>query len=246
MNNPPSFLQLPHPTAPSATAASVSLPPLPTTVAGVPPAATASVTATTTTPSADDEEQFTPDPLITAGPTALEEGSFTRFYSDQRALEPKHKYAYIVLMMADLHNAKLKTAYHDLVNETLATGKEVHEAGDPPILITPKNFAASHEVYETFMAKKGNQNKIKVTKAMIFSELKRRVPDIQAHRKSKVNMNNTTIEQLMDLLTRYHLTSDDDISFIENEFMRHEAILERACMLEYKTFLQCFPNLLTF
>ena len=80
--------------------------------------------------------------------------------------------AYIILLKAALHNAKLKTAYHDSVNEHLSDGGEIDGVGDPPPLCTPKTFAKSYEVNENFINKKGNKNKILVTKAMIFDELK--------------------------------------------------------------------------
>ena len=76
------------------------------------------------------------------------------------------------------------------------------------------------------MNKKGNNNKILVTKAMIFDELKRHIPNIQASKKTKVKMNNTTIEQLMDLLTKHCLTYPDDMAFIKTKFLKHETVLE--------------------
>ncbi len=56
--------------------------------------------------------------------------------------------------------------------------------------------------------------------------------NIQSSKKTKVNMNDTTIEQLMDLLTKHRLTDPDDMAFIETKFLKHETVLEKACNSE--------------
>ena len=65
-------------------------------------------------------------------------------------MAPLQKMAYIVLMKANVHNVKLKTAYHDSINEHLSDGREI-DVGSPT-LCTPKTFAESYEVYENFMS----------------------------------------------------------------------------------------------
>ncbi|KAL3793247.1 hypothetical protein HJC23_000789 [Cyclotella cryptica] len=225
-NSLPSFLTLPN--APGAsTGAAASLP---STVPPLPAVGAANAVGAVAT-SNNDEETFAPNPSISTGPTALEKGAFKRFYCDQRALDPKYKMAYIILMKADLHNVKAKTAYSESISNTLRDGGDVNEM-DPPGICTPQTFAESYEVFENFMNKKGNKGKLILTKAMIFNELERRVPNIQTDKKTRVNMKNTKVPELMELLTKYSITCTDDIAFIEQEFLRLEILLEKEASEE--------------
>ena len=74
-------------------------------------------------------------------------------------------------MMADLHNTKMMTDHHDLMNAALKANESI-DSINPPILYTPEKFAESNEVFKNFMNKKGNKTKIVLAKSFILNEIK--------------------------------------------------------------------------
>lgn len=73
---------------------------------------------------------------------------------------------------------------------------------------------------------RGFHKKLVLTKSDVFAELKRRVPNIQANRKTRVNLNNTKIYGLMQKLLEYPLSDPEDILFIKSEFLKWETTFD--------------------
>lgn len=83
---------------------------------------------------ADDEEKnFAPDLSTVNGPIGLDSGSFNHFFNDQRRLKHQFKVGYTVMMMADLWNAEMMTAYCHSINAAIEAGETI-EWMDPPTL----------------------------------------------------------------------------------------------------------------
>lgn len=81
-------------------------------------------------------------------------------------------------------------------------------------------------MFSVILKARGFHKKLVLTKNDVFVELKRRVPNIQGSRKTKVNLKNTTNYGIMQKLLEYPITDPGDIAFIKNEFLNWELTFE--------------------
>ena len=78
------------------------------------------------------------------------------------------------------------------------------------------------------MKVRGFHKKIVLPKSDVFAELKRRVPNIQTHKTTFVNLKNMTTLMLMKKMLDYPITDEGDIAFIKNEFLKWETTFKEV------------------